>query len=1428
MPDQTLSVVLPAMGESVTEGTVGTWRKRVGDAVAPGETLVEIQTDKVDAEIPAPGGGRLSRILAVEGQVVTVGDALAEIEVGDAVPAVDRPTPPLVAAPAPTPDAAGDPPPVAGPTVTVTLPALGESLTEGIIGAWRRRVGETIAAGDTLVDIQTDKVDAEVPAPVGGEVRRILVEPGTTVAVGTPIAEITPVPVDAAAPPPASPVAAPPPAAPPPPGPGVAEAPSANGAPGPPTASPLTRLLARQRGVDLAQLPATGPAGRVQRRALERTPVTAAAAAAAPLPPGATATPIKGPDGALVVAMEQSLDVPTATSFRTLPVLTLDRRRRQLVGALQTAGRSDAKVSFTHLIAYAVVRAAHERPAFSSSFTRIDGQPHRVTRPGVNLGLAVDLERADGSRFLMVPVLRDAHRLDFATFRQQYEELVRRARDGKLGVEDVQGATLTLTNPGGIGTVASVPRLMAGQAAIIAVGAIAYPPGLTPADEQAAAALGVSRVMTLTSTYDHRVVQGAESGEYLRRVEALLQGADGFYEQAFQSLGLPVPALEAPAPARPRHPAAVTPEGAPDEELMYAVAAGMSLIKAHRTHGHLAATLDPLGSEPPGDPALEPASEKLTPRLMEAVPAWMMRVEVPGTTLAEALPHMRATYCGTIAYEIEHISNHEQRGWLREQIESGALRTPRPADQQVRLLRRLAAVDAFERFLRKTYLGQKTFSIEGVDALVPMLDEAIELLARDGAAEVILGMPHRGRLNVIAHIVGRSYASMIAEFESGHYVGGASAGDVKYHFGAEGTYLTTLGRPVTVALTHNPSHLEVVGAVVEGRARAKQTHRRAQEVHQDTRIAVPILIHGDAAFTGLGVVSETLNLQALAGYTTGGTIHIIANNQVGFTTDPSEGRSTRYASDIAKGYDLPIIHVNADDVEACLDAVRLAVAFRTTFGHDALIDLIGYRRFGHNETDEPAYTQPQMAERIRQHPPVATVFGETLAQRRLLTTEEVEAERRSAYQRMVEAHAAVKERLELVPAADLPPRPDEPSVSSVATAVPSGVLHDLDTQLARVPEGFAMHPKLRRFFSQRPAAFQPDGRLLWAQAEALAWASLLVEGVPIRLTGQDTERGTFSQRHLVLHDVVTGQGYAPIQHLVQAKAPFELHNSPLSEMAALGFEYGYGITAPNALVVWEAQYGDFVNNAQVIVDQFIVSGLAKWGQDSRLTVLLPHGYEGSGPEHSSARMERFLQMAAEGNIRVAVPSTAAQYFHLLRLQALVPTRRPLIIIGPKSLLRLAAAQSPLEELAHGAFHPVLDDPEAAGRRERVTRVVLCSGKLFYELLQHREVAGDGPAAATALVRLERVTPFPHAEVAAVLRAYPGLTEVVWAQEEPANMGARAHVATAVPSQLPEGVALGYAGRPRRASPAEGSMAAHLAEQARVVAAAFGPLQPIND
>jgi len=1446
VPDRTLPITLPAMGESVTEGTVGSWRKRVGDVVAAGETLVEVQTDKVDAEIPAPESGRLSRILVEEGTTVSVGDPIAELEVATPAPTADSETAAAREPEAPARHTSGE---VIAETpgeateenaetlVTVALPAMGESVTEGTIGRWHHQVGERLAAGDTLVEIQTDKVDAEIPSPVSGRVSRLLVAEGATVTVGTPIAELA---TGAAGASPATTDTAAESAS---PGPGAST--DGDGSRAHPAgvleASPITRRLAERLGVDLNRVRGTGRGGLVRRRDLGAPaagngaagPSDGAAAAApagrptppsgAPSPATSGSAPIKGPQLALVQAMEASLAVPTATSFRTLDVEVLDQRRRQLNVALQQAGRATIKVSFTHLIAFAVSRAAHEHPSLSTRFQRVEGQPVRQARDTVALGLAVDVERRDGSRFLVVPVLRDAHRLDFSTFRDRYEDLVRRARAGTLTMDDLQGATLTLTNPGGIGTVASVPRLLAGQAAIVAVGAIGYPAGLAHLSEAEAAALGMHRVMTVSNTYDHRLIQGAESGEFLGRVEHLLAGADGFYAGVFSAFHLSATSLDSILAPLARDPAPATPQigvgSNAGEQLMYAVAAGMSLVKAFRTHGHLAAQLDPLGSAPPGDPAMDPETVRLTPELMARVPAWMMRVEVPGATLAEALPHLRATYCGTIAYEIEHISSHEQRVWLRKQIESGAHRHALPPDRQLQLFDRLATVDAFERFLRRTYLGHHTFSIEGLDALIPMLDESIELLARDGASEVMLGMAHRGRLNVLAHVVGRSYASMLAEFESGHVEGGATAGDVKYHFGAEGTYLTTGGRPVTVAVSHNPSHLEVVDAVVEGRARAKQTRRRAHEVHQDTRIVVPLLIHGDAAFTGQGVVSETLNMQALAGYSTGGTIHIIGDNQIGFTTDPREGRSTRYASDIAKGYDLPIIHVNADDVEACLVAVRLAVAFRSTFGHDSMIDLIGYRRLGHNEGDEPAYTQPLAMERIRAHPPVVRLYGATLAERRLMTSGEVEARMTAAYEQIARVHREVIAQPDGVAESEHVRQVDPVGDPEIDTCVPAPTLRTLDDQLVRVPDGFTIHPKLRRFFDQRPAAFQPGGRLLWAQAEALAWASLLIDGIPIRLTGQDTERGTFSQRHLVLHDSTTGERWAPIQHLVQAKAPFELCNSPLSEIAALGFEYGYAVTAPNALVVWEAQYGDFYNNAQVIVDQFIVAGQAKWGQDSRLVLLLPHGYEGSGPEHSSGRLERFLQLAAEGNIRVAVPTTAAQYFHLLRMQALTTRRRPLICFTPKSGLRLSEAQSEVGDCSAGRFRPVLDDDLPAERRQEVRRLILSTGKIHYELGAragpHRD---SGPP--VALARLELIYPFPMEALRALLTSYPAVQEVAWVQEEPRNMGAFQFVAERLPELLPEGVRLRYVGRAESASPAEGASSAHRLEQERILSEAL--------
>ncbi len=855
--------------------------------------------------------------------------------------------------------------------------------------------------------------------------------------------------------------------------------------------------------------------------------------------------------------------------------------------------------------------------------------------------------------------------------------------------------------------------------------------------------------------------------------------------------------------------------GAPDELVLGGVAASMALVKAYRMHGHLAAHLDPLGSEPVGDPALDPERlvPKLTPELQARIPASLLRLYVPADTLADALPQLRETYCGTIAYEIEHISDHERRVWLRQAIESGRYRQPLEPEERRKLLERLTEVEGFERYLRRAFLGQKQFSIEGLDVLVPMLDEAIAIAAETGAHEVVMGMAHRGRLSVLTHTIGQTYEAILREFEGERTIEAVvsdpegGSGDVKYHLGAEGTRTTASG-DITVTLCANPSHLEAVDPVVEGRARAEQTDRSTAEGVHDPGVALPILIHGDASFAGQGVVAETLNFEGLAGYSVGGTLHLISNNQIGFTTDPTEGRSTRYSSDLAKGFDIPIIHVNADDPEAAVAAVRLALAFRRRFGHDVVVDLVGYRRFGHNEQDEPAYTQPLMAARIADHPTVREQFAARLVDEGTITADDA-----AAFQSRVEAMLRdAHERLRATFGHSDPAEPSTghaPSADGIVTSVHESRLRDLEHRLVAVPDHFTVHPKLARQLERRIEALD-EGGIDWGQAESLAFASLLVEGIPVRLTGQDTERGTFSHRHLVFHDLHTGERYAPIQHLDAATASFEVHNSPLSEYAAVGFEYGYSIAAPETLVLWEAQFGDFVNGAQIILDQFVTAGLSKWGETLRLTLLLPHGYEGNGPEHSSARLERFLQSTAQQNIRVVVPSTAGQYFHLLRRQALDPVGRPLVVMTPKGLLRLREAASALTELTEGGFRPTLDDPDAD--RERVRRLVLCTGKVYYDICGH-ELRGEADTVAVA--RIEQLYPFPAAESAVLAGSYPHLEEVVWAQEEPQNMGAWRSIRHRLEEALPAGVPLRYVGRPWRASPSEGYPTAHLREQDRI-------------
>jgi 2-oxoglutarate dehydrogenase E1 component len=885
------------------------------------------------------------------------------------------------------------------------------------------------------------------------------------------------------------------------------------------------------------------------------------------------------------------------------------------------------------------------------------------------------------------------------------------------------------------------------------------------------------------------------------------------------------PPAPAPAPAAPTQvasaPAPAVAE--PDPELLGGVAAAMALVKAHRMHGHLAAHLDPLGSDPVGDPALEPdvLVPRLTPELQARIPASVIRTYVPGETLAEVLPRLQETYRGTIAYELEHISDHERRVWLRKAIESGRYREPLERDEQRRLLERLTEVEGLERYLQRSFLGQKQFSVEGLDVLVPMIDEAVQLAAEAGSHEVVIGMAHRGRLNVLAHVLGRPYETILREFEGERAYEAVVAdpeggtGDVKYHLGAKGVRPTESGE-ITITLAANPSHLEAVDPVVEGWTRAHQTDRSAREPVHDPTVALPVLIHGDASFPGQGVVAETLNLDGIDGYSTGGTLHLIGNNQIGFTTDPAEGRSTRYASDLAKGFDVPIIHVNADDAEAAISAVRLAMAFRHRFWSDVVIDLVGYRRHGHNEQDEAAYTQPLMAAEIAEHPTVREQYASALAVEGVVPAEEAERLTEEVTARLKGAHEALKESFgRAIPAKSRSERVPQSTEAGTETGVSAERLRQLNQELLRVPDGFTVHPKLARQLERRVSAIDAGG-IDWGQAEALALGSLVADGIPVRLTGQDTERGTFSHRHVMLHDAATGETYAPITQLDEAQASLEVYNSPLSEFAALGFEYGYSVAAPEALVAWEAQFGDFVNGAQVILDQFVVSGLSKWKQTSRLTLLLPHGYEGNGPEHSSARLERFLQLAAQDNIRIAYPSTSAQYFHLLRRQALEPSARPLVVMTPKGLLRLKEASALLDELVSGRWRPVLDDSGADS--ETVRRLILCTGKIFYDLAGHELRAGRPDV---AIGRVEQLYPYPTAAVKELVDRYPALGEVVWVQEEPQNMGAwratRHRLEEAIGGRVP----LRYIGRPWRASPSEGYPTAHLREQDRIVREALG-------
>jgi multifunctional 2-oxoglutarate metabolism enzyme len=1172
------------------------------------------------------------------------------------------------------------------------------------------------------------------------------------------------------------------------------------------------------------------------------TTSTPAAESTAKAPADSTgAVVLKGSASRIVANMEASLAVPTATSVRSVPARLLEVNRQILNN--QLARTTGAKVSFTHLIGYAVVRALHDVPALNAAFVdSVDGtgKPGVIHHKHVGLGLAVDQEKSDGSRTLLVPCIRDADTLDFRSFVVAYEELIRKIHHNKVSPDDFAGTTVTLTNPGTLGTVQSVPRLMPGQGAIIGVGALGYPAGFEAADPRVMAQLGLGKVVTLTSTYDHRIIQGAESGIFLGRVAALLTGADGFYDQLFESMGVPYE----PVRWKVDNNAGEGTEEGEHQRLVKQVHV-QTLINMYRVRGHLIAHLDPLDAEPPQLHAeLDPLTYGLT---IWDLPRSFVADGLAGrdvATLDEILHVLRDAYCRTLGIEYMHIQDPEQKRWIQQHVEGQPITLN--GGEQRHILNRLNAAEVFERFLHTRYVGQKRFGLEGAESTIVLLDTLLDCAAGSGVAEVVMGMSHRGRLNVLANIVGKSYKEIFEEFEGNldpESVQGS--GDVKYHKGARGIFVGSAGEELPVTLASNPSHLEAVDPVVEGMTRAKQdrlsppTDGTPKAMSEGTFgfPCMSVLVHGDAAFAGQGVVAETLNLSGLSGYRTGGTVHVVINNQLGFTTAPASARTSVYPTDVAKMVQAPIFHVNGDDPEACVRAARLAFTFRQTFHKDVVIDIVCYRKHGHNEGDDPSYTQPLMYQRIDAKRSVRKLYTETLVRRGDITLEDAESALDDFNNRLQVVLDDVRGEPSLAPT-HLPVHDlSEVEVPSEQTGVPADVLHALAAVVRTVPSGFTIHPKLERQFAQRDELVA-QGQVDWALAEALAIGSLLHEGINVRLTGQDTRRGTFSHRHAVLVDYQNADEFIPLAHIDEGLArvggdvpvpppgtlgSFTVRDSLLSEYAAVGFEYGYSVEAPEALVAWEAQFGDFSNGAQIIIDNFIAAAEIKWGQYAGLVMLLPHGYEGQGPEHSSSRYERFLALCARGNLRVTVPSSSAQYFHLLRSQALRTPKRPLIVVTPKSMLRAQASRSPMEQLEHGSFATVLDDPGVTDAAA-VRRIVLCCGKVAHEALQRRqELAGEdaAAAAAVAIVRVEQLYPFPRSLLAETYDRYPQADEVVWLQEEPENMGAWSFVHGRLHASLPERLSLRHVSRSESASPAIGSAALHQLEQADLLRRAIG-------
>ncbi len=1128
-------------------------------------------------------------------------------------------------------------------------------------------------------------------------------------------------------------------------------------------------------------------------------------AASTPAPAGDVGEPIRGAGVAIATNMERSLSVPTATSFRNVPAKLLEVNRKVINGYRSRSGQG--KVSFTHLIGYAIVRAiADSVPNMNNTFVEgADGKPRLVRNPHVNMGLAVDVDKGDGNRTLVVPVLRDADTVDFAGFLAAYEDLIRKVKSNKLAVSDFQGATVTLTNPGTIGTVQSVPRLMPGQGVIVGVGSIDYPAEFMGADQTTLSQLGVSKVVTITSTYDHRIIQGAESGMFLKRVHELLLGEHEFYEEIFHHLGVPYESVKWRADSNPIN---------SEESMLHKQMQVATLIRVHRVRGHLIADLDPLRWKEPTMPVeLDPATYGLT--------IWDLDREfltggVGGTEkmkLGSLLGVLRDAYCRTIGVEYMHIQDTNEQRWIQSQLEGAQIDLPK--ERKHRIVERLNAAESFEKFLATKYVGTKRFGLEGSESAIPILDQILSMAADDRLDAAVIGMAHRGRLNVLGNVMGKSYDQIFKEFE-GHLDPASvqGSGDVKYHLGATGKYESPSGADIRIDLAANPSHLETVDPIVLGMVRAIQDGIEPAGSFP----ALPLLIHGDAAFAGQGVVAECLAMSDIAGYRVGGAIHLIINNQIGFTTSPQHSRSSLYCSDVAKTVQAPIFHVNGDDPEACVRVAELAYKFRQTFHKDVVIDMVCYRRHGHNEGDDPSYTQPLMYKAIAERRSVRKLYVEALVKRGELTVEEAEGALADFQGKL---QAALDETRAHAPAESvIAPKPPKPQgvLPHVPTGVERHVLDGIFTHLTAYPEQFTPHPKLARQFETRSKLYHDQGEVDWATAESLAIGSLVIEGTNVRLAGEDSRRGTFSQRHSALIDYENEQAWVPLADLPNGKARFWVYDSLLSEYAALGYEYGYSHANRDALVMWEAQFGDFVNGAQVVIDQYLVAAEDKWGQQNGVVLLLPHGYEGQGPEHSSARIERFLTLCAEDNIQVCNATTAAQYFHLLRRQVRRDVRKPLVIIAPKAPLRMTQSRSPIEALTVGSFEEVLDDP-FANDVASVRRLVFCSGKVAWDAMAERDRLG----APVAIIRVEQLYPFPQERLLQVLERYPNAKELIWLQEEPDNMGAWNFVEARVWRIKERGYDLRHVARVESGSPATGSKAIHDQELAGLLADTFAAL-----